>query len=620
MRFELSEGTSHKFWEIERDKKRLEIRFGRIGTEGQALTKSFSTPLVAAKAMVKLAEEKRRKGYKAVSSAPAKAATATAASKATKAKAAATALDETSLLKPIGRVWSESNYVALVAVDGAAASAYRYPFDEDEKGHLDFDETIDGPLPIGKAKGLILSVSSSGYVDVYRFGDAFVMVDFATDEDDVDAEAAQLRAFAGHPTTKPAKIGTVDVPSGVLVLLGSQADGPKVDLAKVKKSGAMPVGRLSDSTTPSGTAIAVPPGKYEIWREEFGAKPPRGDWGIMEGRTRIVPAGTKVTAGKPILELAPAPKAHAPTAGLRRLVDPKLKSKDKKTWEYARYIDVAPDGRVVAGQDGALGAALWNADGTRAWQVNLGVQKSFGARTAVQFAGDDVLALTGSSKELLVLDPANGKVKRKLMIPESQHFRVFTHPKGDRLLALHHDNVVVVLAYPSLKRVAKLEAYTNSLELAPSPDGRWFASTTDNEVNVYDTKSWKLHHTIGGDVTAVAFTADAKLLMASRKSQVRVLDPKTKKVVATFDAAADRTKKPSIEALACTAKLIAISRVDGTLALFDAKTRKLVKQHEKHVTQHYFGPPVAFTPDGKTVWLGACPKGTPPGVSGYAVP
>lgn len=611
MRYELSKGTSHKFWAITRDGKKLVITYGRIGTDGQSIVKSFASPELAAKEEAKLVGEKTRKGYASVGK----------GANAAPARAKATpALDEKSLLKPIGRVWSESNYVALVAVDGAAASAYRYPFDESEKGHLDFDETIDGPLPVGKTKGLILSVSSSGYVDVYRFGDAFVMVDFATGEDDIDAEAAQLRAFATHPTTKPKKIGTVDLPSGVLVLIGSQADGPKVDLAKVKKSGAMSVGRLSDRTTPSGTAIAVPPGRYEIWREEFGAKPPRGDWGIMEGRTRIVPAGTKVSPGKPILELAPAPKAHTPSGGLRRLVDPKFVSKSKKKWQYTRRIDVAADGRVVAGQDEALGAALWNGDGALAWQVDLGVQKTFGAKVSVQFAGEDVLALAGSAKELLVLDPANGKVRRKLRIPESQHFRVFEHEKGDMLLALHHDNIVVVLAYPSLKPVARLAAYTNSLELAPSPDGRWFASTTDDEVNIYDMRGWKLHHTIGGDVTAVGFTNNSQLLMASRKSEVRLLDPKTKKIVATFDAAADRAKKPSIEGFACTNDIVAISRVDGTLALFDAKTRKLVKQHEKHVTQRYFGPPVAFAPDGKTVWIGACPKGTPVGVSGYAVP
>ena len=41
-RFELTEGTSSKFWEVNREGAALTVRFGRIGADGQTQTKSFA--------------------------------------------------------------------------------------------------------------------------------------------------------------------------------------------------------------------------------------------------------------------------------------------------------------------------------------------------------------------------------------------------------------------------------------------------------------------------------------------------------------------------------------------------------------------------------------------------
>ncbi|MDA7416250.1 WGR and DUF4132 domain-containing protein [Xenophilus arseniciresistens] len=63
-RFELIEGNSSKFWEIEQADKELNIRWGRIGTAGQSQTKSFDDAAKAQTAMGKLVTEKTGKGYK----------------------------------------------------------------------------------------------------------------------------------------------------------------------------------------------------------------------------------------------------------------------------------------------------------------------------------------------------------------------------------------------------------------------------------------------------------------------------------------------------------------------------------------------------------------------------
>ena len=46
-RFEFSEGSSNKFWEIDLSGASFRVRWGRIGTEGQTQTKDFTSPAKA---------------------------------------------------------------------------------------------------------------------------------------------------------------------------------------------------------------------------------------------------------------------------------------------------------------------------------------------------------------------------------------------------------------------------------------------------------------------------------------------------------------------------------------------------------------------------------------------
>lgn len=65
-RFELVEGTSSKFWEVDVEGSDLTVRFGRIGTQGQTKTKTYTTPVAAGIERDKLVKEKTGKGYKEV--------------------------------------------------------------------------------------------------------------------------------------------------------------------------------------------------------------------------------------------------------------------------------------------------------------------------------------------------------------------------------------------------------------------------------------------------------------------------------------------------------------------------------------------------------------------------
>lgn len=65
-RFELVEGSSSKFWQIEQDGNKLSIQWGKIGTAGQSQVKDFPDDAKATAEHDKLVKEKTKKGYSEV--------------------------------------------------------------------------------------------------------------------------------------------------------------------------------------------------------------------------------------------------------------------------------------------------------------------------------------------------------------------------------------------------------------------------------------------------------------------------------------------------------------------------------------------------------------------------
>lgn len=65
-RYELSEGTSNKFWQIDLNGSSFTTTFGRIGSAGQSSTKSYDTDAKALAEYNKLIAEKTKKGYQLV--------------------------------------------------------------------------------------------------------------------------------------------------------------------------------------------------------------------------------------------------------------------------------------------------------------------------------------------------------------------------------------------------------------------------------------------------------------------------------------------------------------------------------------------------------------------------
>lgn len=62
-RFEYKDKSSHKFWEIQQKGKKVEVRFGKVGTEGQKKLKDLGSKSLAVAEYDKLIKAKKKKGY-----------------------------------------------------------------------------------------------------------------------------------------------------------------------------------------------------------------------------------------------------------------------------------------------------------------------------------------------------------------------------------------------------------------------------------------------------------------------------------------------------------------------------------------------------------------------------
>jgi DNA ligase-1 len=62
-RFEFSEGTSNKFWEVWVEGTQLMTKYGKIGSSGSQTVKDFGTDEKVKKEYDKIVAEKTKKGY-----------------------------------------------------------------------------------------------------------------------------------------------------------------------------------------------------------------------------------------------------------------------------------------------------------------------------------------------------------------------------------------------------------------------------------------------------------------------------------------------------------------------------------------------------------------------------
>ncbi len=62
-RFEFVSGSSSKFWEVTTNNREVTVRYGRIGSNGQTQTKSFTSDAAANTHALQQSSAKLAKGY-----------------------------------------------------------------------------------------------------------------------------------------------------------------------------------------------------------------------------------------------------------------------------------------------------------------------------------------------------------------------------------------------------------------------------------------------------------------------------------------------------------------------------------------------------------------------------
>lgn len=166
-RYELVEGNSSKFWEIERNGSQNQITFGRIGTAGQSQNKDFPSEAAAQSAYEKLIKEKVGKGYQLVTSnVPTKSAVMAAAVAAVPTPVAAGTAPPVRVVEasaPVQREWSAA-FLGRV-LPGRSVLA-RAPEKSDLGSCLDVLKGMVGPLKAPIQAGL--SQCDPGYQEPAR--------------------------------------------------------------------------------------------------------------------------------------------------------------------------------------------------------------------------------------------------------------------------------------------------------------------------------------------------------------------------------------------------------------------------------------------------------------------
>ena len=148
-RFEFSDSTSNKFWEVDVKGKTLHVTFGKIGTKGQSKPKNFATPEIAKAEMEKLIKEKTGKGYVEVGGKAVKPAAKSSAAKASAKSPAAKASAKKTRAGSMGEGLSKAEKKAkakkvLLMFKGSQWELARGILEAAQDEHWLFEELLEG--------------------------------------------------------------------------------------------------------------------------------------------------------------------------------------------------------------------------------------------------------------------------------------------------------------------------------------------------------------------------------------------------------------------------------------------------------------------------------------------
>lgn len=238
---------------------------------------------------------------------------------------------------------------------------------------------------------------------------------------------------------------------------------------------------------------------------------------------------------------------------------------------WVAAVSFSPDGRILAsgGWDNAI----------KLWDVNTGrelltLTGHAGAVTCIAFSANGKILASGSmDKTVKLWDVATAKESRML----SGHTGVVQTVSFSRdektLLSITQNGTAKRWDVISGKELETIAEYKNPTLL--SPDGKSFATTSDNTIELWDLESRKRLQTFNGHaelVSSVVFSADGKTLASSsRDKTVKLWNIQSGKELRTF-----RGHMHFVMAVAFSpdGKILASGGFDRTVKLWDVETGK----------------------------------------------
>ncbi|HZY84554.1 MAG TPA: sigma-70 family RNA polymerase sigma factor [Gemmataceae bacterium] len=333
---------------------------------------------------------------------------------------------------------------------------------------------------------------------------------------------------------------------------------------------------------------------------------------------------------------APAAADQAPRAGTDRYGDPlppgallRLGTVRFRHGLGVYSVAYSPDGRLIASTGGDGAVRLWDAaTGRLVREVTRRPQRE---ATFAVFSPDGTLLACGGPQEqgpgtkpkamaVYLYEVATGKEVRRLEGHGPALCGAAFAPGGKTLATTERGGIIRLWEVSTGKEVRCLKGAGNAL--AFSPDGKLLACgggmtvwdrvkprPGGGDVRVWDVASGdQLHHLAKEQrqVTAVAFSADGKLLASASEDQtIRLWDVATgKERQQLVHEMTGRHAHNGIQALAAAPRgtLLASGGADGVIRLWDASTGKELRRLSGH---HWWVVALALSPDGKTLASGS---------------
>ncbi|MGD9723119.1 MAG: c-type cytochrome domain-containing protein [Pirellulales bacterium] len=365
--------------------------------------------------------------------------------------------------------------------------------------------------------------------------------------------------------------------NGAVLAPGKSADSRLIMVLTGKAEPAMPP---ADNERPTAEEIAV----LAAWIDA-GAKSPTG------------------AAPDPTLLVTPKIK---PTASVREAITSVAFAPDGKSLAVARYNTVellalperslvrrlgphrgrvnalrfAADGQhllAAAGEQGVFGeATLWNAASGQAVRTFRGHQDSLYA--AVLSPDGKLVATSSYDQQIKLWDASSGSELRTLSGHNDAVYDLAFRPDGKVLASASGDRTVKLWDVATGERLDTLgQPLKEQYAVAFSPDGtRVAAGGVDNRIRVWRVSAEAKENTNPiqvsrfaheGAVTSLAYTSDGKTLVSSGEdSQVKVWDAEAMSERFALEGQSDWA---AALAISPDGKLLAVGRLDGTLAFYD---------------------------------------------------